>query len=284
MQTDQKDKALPQNLSPIEKEVLLLKSSVQIINNIVNQSTISLHHADPDSEVHPKSSTDQLYFNIILADFLSRPDGLVATDNSTYLDALLAICSEPHFDFDSSIENLKTSATDFKLWLDTCVTIERMWFPNINLDINLQIKRSEFIKMTGNTSKHNITRTMRQARFLQSIFQKNNKDVSFEEAVLALENFHEWFQEDGNIFGYHLGTLAEFLNNIRWGIHDYLTPEYSRSIEYYTEGSLKKYRFKYPPAVISPLGKHYYWDLMNDFRSGPYMPRFTVTRFMKMRY
>lgn len=271
-------------LSPVEKEILILKSSVQIINNIVNHSILTLHHADPDSEIHPKTSEGQLYFNIILVDFLSPPDELLADKSLSYLDALSKLCQKPHFDFDCSIEFLKNSVAEFSAWLDKSIVIKRMWFPNINVDIDLRLKRSDFIRMTGNTSKHNITRTLRQARILRRIFEDNRKKISFEESVIALENFHEWFQGDGNIFGYHLGTLAEFLNNIRWGIHNYLEPEYSRSIEYYEEDGLRKYRFKYPREVVNPLGKHYYWDLMNDFRGEPYMPRFKVTKYLKMRY
>lgn len=52
--------------------------------------------------------------------------------------------------------------------------------------------------------------------------------MSPDEAALALEDFYRWFHDD--ILNYHASTIAEFLNNIRWGIYEYLQPEFQRSI------------------------------------------------------
>ena len=67
------------------------------------------------------------------------------------------------------------------------------------------------------------------------------------------------------------------------GIYDYLRPEFLRSFTREPGDSIR-YHFKYPDGSEHPTGKTMYWDLMNDVRSEPYMPRFEVTRFLKMRY
>jgi hypothetical protein len=73
------------------------------------------------------------------------------------------------------------------------------------------------------------------------------------------------------------------LNNIRWGIYDYLEPEFSRS---YTKADAAAlwYEFDYPDAFASGLARAMYWGLMNWVRATPYMPRFEVTEYLKMQY
>ncbi len=126
----------------MEKEVLILKSSIQMINNIVNRSVLTLHHSDPESEICAKTSTDQLYFNIILVDFLSSPDVLISDKKSSYLEALKKLCASPSFNFNNSIDPLKHAVSDFSAWLSKSVVINKMWFPNINIEIDLKIERS----------------------------------------------------------------------------------------------------------------------------------------------
>ena len=77
---------------------------------------------------------------------------------------------------------------------------------------------------------------------------------------------------------FHLTKLSQMLNNIAWGIQDYLTPEYERSYTVDHERSKATnaimYSFDYPPDVVSDLGRAYYWDLMNEIRDKPYIQRF----------
>jgi hypothetical protein len=67
------------------------------------------------------------------------------------------------------------------------------------------------------------------------------------------------------------------------GVYEYLKPEYARSFTKDDPASMK-YRFAYPPNCTNPIARSMYWDLMNAVRSNPYMPRFEVTRYLKMRY
>jgi hypothetical protein len=44
------------------------------------------------------------------------------------------------------------------------------------------------------------------------------------------------------------------------------------------------YRYAYPDGVNSPFARQLYWNLMNEVRSQPYMRRFKVTKWLKLRY
>ena len=156
-----------------------------------------------------------------------------------------------------------------------------MWFPSIDLEINLKISRQNFFYVGGNLTKHNFTRQSIVASKMKRILAENGVDKSEEDCLLVLEDFYNWFHGDGNIFGYHANTIAEFLNNLRWGIYRYLQPEHARS---YTQLNGIRYEYQYPIGVTHPLAKKYYWDLMHNVRSKPYIPEFKVSRYLKTRY
>lgn len=96
--------------------------------------------------------------------------------------------------------------------------------------------------------------------------------------MLIIEEFCEQFHND--LFIYHISTIAEFLNNLRWSIFEYLQPLYKKSVQYYWDESLKLY----PANIENTYVRELFWNLMNDVRSEPYMPKFEVTRYLKGRY
>jgi hypothetical protein len=98
---------------------------------------------------------------------------------------------------------------------------------------------------------------------------------------LTLPEFYDWFHD--HVFSYHSSAIAEFLNNLRWGIYAYLRPEFERSFTRDDPQSIA-YRFQYPQGCDHEPAKTLYWDLMNAVRMEPYVPRFPVTRYLKMRY
>lgn len=81
----------------------------------------------------------------------------------------------------------------------------------------------------------------------------------------------------------HGSTIAEFLNNIRWGIYEYLKPEFSRSLVRDTKNP-PRYWHTYPEDIKNEFAKNCYWDLMNEVRSDPYLRKFKVTEVLKLRY
>lgn len=265
-----------------EEEVIFLKAITELIDSMVNYEIIDLLGNDPDSEIRFKSMTHQKYFNIILLDFLSCPDKKVLGEQQSYLGALQSICQSPNFNKNDSIKGLTVSTKKFVDWLDQEPQIEKIWLPSIELQTNLSIKRIEFIKICGNISKHNFSRLSGVANELIKIFERNGITIKSEDALLILDEFYTWFHT--NILAYHSSTIAEFLNNIRWGIHEYLQPEFQQSIVYEGTKHPRMYHYTYPEKINNAFAKNYYWDLMNEVRSEPYMRKFQVTRYLKMRY
>ena len=264
-----------------EKEVIILKAITELIDSMVNFEVFSLYGNDPHTSIGFQTMTHQQYFNIILLDFLSCFDEKVLGKKKSYLEAIKTICQFPNFNKNNSIKNLKISTEEFIIWLEQEVQV-KTWLPSIDTETSLSIKRIEFIKICGNISKHNFTRLSRVAKELISILKRNAINISFEDSLLILDDFYEIYHFD--IFNYHSSTIAEFLNNIRWGIYEYLLSEFHQSIDYEGNKHPKKYHYTYPKEINNNFTRNCYWDLMNKVRSKPYMRKFKVTRYLKMNY
>lgn len=271
------------NLTPLEQEIITLKAVLDMIGDMVNHETVTLHFSDPDSSVMFKTMTHMAFFNIILVDLLSKPSGFFIGDKS-YIDRLEEICRNPRMGEIGDIRELSEVVCAFAKWLSEKVTIQDRWFPSLELEINLSIERQVFIRICGNIAKHNLTRLTWEAGNLRKIFYENGKSISLEKCILALQDFRQQFYDD--IFHYHSSTIAEFLNDIRWGIYSYAAPVRARCVEnrYNKELRLNAYIYSYPRDVTSDLGKTCYWDLMNDVMRQPCIQRFEVTKYLKMRY
>ena len=269
-------------LNNTEKEVIFLKAIKELIDSIVNYEVLNLLLSnDSHSEIRFQSTTHQKYFNIILLDFLSCSDKKVLGERQSYLSAIRNICHSPNFNKNNSINNLALFTKEFIDWLEQVVQV-KIWLPSVSTETFLSIKRIEFIKICGNISKHNFSRLSGVADGLMKIFKRNNIDISFEDSLLILDEFYERFHSD--ILNYHGSTIAEFLNNIRWGIYEYLQPEFQQSIVYEGSENPRKYHYTYPKEIKNNFAKSCYWGLMNEIRSKPYMEKFRVTRYLKMRY
>ena len=275
------------SLNQTEKEILTLKSVFDLINDLVNYNMMRLSHQNPNSEICFKSDVHQKFFYIKLLDFLSDGHKIWGVEK-TFTDALQDICSQPQLK--SYIEQLKQETDNFGAWLNDFVQFEhdgeirKLWFPSIEKEVSLKITRLQAIKICGNKAKHNTYILSRQAKAIRKIFKDNGYEIELPDAFLIFEEFFEQFHED--ILTYHGSTVAEFLNNIRWAIYEYLQPIHSEVTEYYWNEKLhlKMYRYHYPENVTNNFVRKVFWDLMNDVRSKPYMPRFQTTRFLKMRY
>ena len=213
----------------IEKEIIFLKAVQELIDEMVNYEVLEVTGNDPGSEIRFKSLIHQRFFNIILVDFLSQSDKNVMGEKLSYLGAVRKICENPNFNVTGSIDSLEEACQEFTEWLRQDAKVD-IWLPTTEIGTTLSIKRVEFLKMCGNISKHNFSRLSGVVRELREVFDRNGIEVSFQEALLILDEFYEKFHDD--ILNYHGSTIAEFLNNIRWGIHNYLEPEFSKSIKY----------------------------------------------------
>ena len=269
--------------SKTEREVIFLRTITDLIDSMVNLSTFQVCGSSPEAYILFHTSHHQKLFNILLVDLLSKADKHLVGRSLSYPEVLREICKEPSFDIDSSIDNLGSAVNSFSDWLSFEPTV-KVWFPSIDYDGPLKLSRHTFISICGNVSKHSILRQSHQAKKLKSILEQSGvQEVTLEDALLAVENFYEWFHED--IFNYHSSTIAELLNEIQWGVYEYLLPEYHRSyVRDSSDFRSPKYHFCYPVEVRSDLAKTLYWDLMNWIRRKPIVKRFSVMRSLKMRY
>ncbi|MNR09267.1 hypothetical protein D3C85_1254630 [compost metagenome] len=145
----------------------------------------------------------------------------------------------------------------------------------------LKISRSLLLKIGGNLSKHNFLRSVGVAKDLQRLLSNVGVEVELHEAILLQPEIYDVFHTD--VAAYHASTIAEYLNELWWGIQTYLTPEFNRSIIHDYDGT-GRYTYQYPPELVHPFGKNCYWNLMNQVRTEPYFPRFTITRHLKGEY
>jgi hypothetical protein len=273
------------DLTPEEKEILALKAAWEAVDAMVNYEVLSLSHRGPESEIRFTTPTHGKYFNIMLLDFLhSKIFGL----DKNCIQALQDILEDPVFNEDiSSLGNVVSAFND---WLEAGIELEHegetrtFWLPSVDQNIQLQIKRVEFIKICGNISKHNMLGLDRQAKTITQILKRNEVDIELTQALLIMEEFYEQFH--GDVFIYHSSAVAEFLNNLRWAMYEYLRPLYMQSIEWYwdEQRQLRAYRYNFPDKITNSYVRQIFWDLMNDVCSEPYMPRFEVSRYLKMRY
>lgn len=263
----------------IETEAIFLSAVFEIVNSMVNHVMLRISGSDPNCEVVFESDEHRRLFNILLVDFLSRTDKRLGVLPRSYMDSLTEITERPSFNVDGSVDWLRKATREFGQWLDTEVKVE-IWLPNIETETTLDITRSMFLRMCGNIAKHNFLRLSQVASQLQAVLQKQAVEISIDEALLTLEDFDNHMR---GVFAYHSTTIAQFLNDLRWGIYLYLRPEFKRSFRR-TPGDQWRYEFMYPNGLQIDFARQCYWNLMNHIRSEPYTQPFQTTKWLKLRY
>ncbi len=267
-------------ISDIEKEVIVLKAIMELIDSIVNFEGLMLGDTDP-TETMFKTMTHAEFFNIVLVDLLSKTDKRGLVEPEPYLGTLRRITETPHFNEGDAVAPLRYSTAQFVSWLKTTIIIENVWLPSISMKTNLELKRIELIKIAGNICRHNSLRSFGIAQEVKKVLERSDCIIDLDQALSVLPDLYEWLHAD--VFEYHSSTIAEFLNNIRWDIYDYLQPELTRSIVW-EDGDPPKYRYTFPHGVTGDFAKERYWELMNEVRRPPYMRRFQVPDWLKKRY
>jgi hypothetical protein len=275
------------NLNNAEKEILILKGVWESVDSMLNYQVVNLNHNDPNSHIGFNTSIHKKFFNIILVDFLSAK---IFGIGKTCLDALKDVSENPQYNLE--VTSLQNATRNFDKWLNQEIELKNkhdgetrdFWFPTINKAICLSITRKEFIEICGNISKHNPFVLNREAKRIAGIFSKSNVIIDAPQALLLIGEFYEQFHDD--LFSYHCSTIAEFLNNLRWSIFEYLQPLYNKSVEWYWHEYFKHkaYRYNIPTDLTTPYAKDIFWNLMNDVSSKPYMPKFEVMRHLKGMY
>lgn len=268
------------SFSQTEEEVILLSSITDLIDSMVNLSILQVLGTSPNAQILFHTATHQRFFNILLVDLLSTSDKDLVGHQIPYLKALSNLCDHPSFNKGNSVGNLQKATDSFVHWLKHKANVD-VWLPSVSADVELAMPREMLLRICGNISKHSLLRQSGPAKNLCSLLKGSNFPLTLDEAVLALQDFFKRFHTD--VFNYHASTIAEFLNEIRWGVYEYLLPEYRRS---YTPvaSDPQRYSFSPPTELQADVAKALYWDLMNRIRRKPILERFTVTKNPAMRY
>jgi hypothetical protein len=261
-----------------------------MIYEMVNYHIFCTLERTEDVQLTFQSRTSQRLFNVLLVDFLSQPRkwpfGLPMPPHNTprsesnLLFHLKRICAAPQLN-PAGGSALQLPLDAFTQWLEAECCVEKMWLASIGVETNIKVPRIVFIKICGNIAKHNFARLSKNVEDICKILKTNGTVIDLEQAYFVIPEFYEWFHT--GVFNYHGSAIAEFLNNIRWSIYEYLRPEFTRSFTKEKPKSLA-YRFNYPPDCNKSVIQAMYWDLMNEVRVKPFMPKFEVTRYLKMLY
>lgn len=270
------------SFSKQEFESIYLKAAIDSLDSMLTSNLLELRGNDPNSEIYFHEKTHQKYFYIILIDFLSESSKIFNDKGFTCLELIKNISETPCFEINNSALELKKAINIFYSWLDEEITV-KVYLSEINKEYNLKLKRKEFIKICANISKHNFTRLTSISEDIRKIFKRIGVDISFHDSLLILDDFYERFHND--ILIYHGSNIVEMINNIRWGIHEYLLPEFIKSYKKDTSDPRGlSYEYSYPKNIKDEFAKNCYWSLMNFIRRKPHIKKFKSTKWLKLRY
>ena len=149
--------------------------------------------------------------------------------------------------------------------------------------MDIKISCDKYLRICGDISKHKFLRLNKTAEKLQVVINNSGGDITLSDAYRTMDYFYEWFHQD--FFHLHLTVIAQMINDVAWAIYFYLSPEFTRS---YTRDDKKSekmnaeiYFYTYPADVTTDLGRHFYWDLMNEIRAKPYVQPFVTATYFK---
>lgn len=225
----------------------------------------------------PSHVHEQLFL-VRLLDFVKeKGDERLTGVHGSCLTVLSEACNSACFDEDGSIEPLQTAVAELLAWLSYAGKTQ-LWLPTLDVQAELEVTRQDFLFIAANHSKHNLSRLTGVSNRIAQFLQDHGYEIEVEEIPLALDDFREHLGE--NYFIYYGTWLAELVNNIAWGIWDYLRPLFLRS--YIVEdGLFQMYSYTYPAEVSSPVAQQWFWRLMNHVRSKPYLDRFHAAESFK---
>lgn len=270
--------------NPLEFEVMILMGTLDTLDEVLSFDIFDILGEPGDQMISFKHSHSQKYFYLNLVDFICPVDDTFSLGKQppSLLSGLVHIAETPTLGSRENIRQLKTTLNRFVKWLEQKVKIT-LWAPNIDKNAALNISRKEMIKICGNINKHRITRLGRTAKEVQKVFANSGTDISYDEAILCLENFYEKFHYD--VLAYHASYIAEMLINIRITIHIYLRPVYSSRIRYTGEiNGAKMYKYEIPEDIKGEVTKNEFYNLLNNIRGKRNFRPIKVIKYAKTHF
>ena len=265
--------------NPYEQEVVGLCIALEAIDNFLNKALLSIHISDDgknEGEARFQGYAERDLFLIRALDFLlEKGDESLLGLRGSSIDFLSKVSRTPIINPDG-ISSISKPLTDLKGWLDSERTL-KLWLPSLDTEAELRVNAQEILSISGNQVKHNLSRLTRVAKKIHKLLKENGYEVDIPEIPLALEDFEEHLND--NFFGYHATELSKLLNDLRWGLYNYLCPTFYDS--YTTEDpKYVLYSFKIPDKINSPLTKAWFWRLMNHVRMRPIFDRFISSPYL----
>jgi hypothetical protein len=267
--------------SALEQEAIGLCIGLEAIGDLANHALLDIRAPSDQTgevEVYFHSHVHEQLFLIRLLDFVGEGASKPLTGVSgSCLDVLKHAAATRSFDISGSVSHLASSVEALDCWLKHSKKIE-LWLPTLNINADVEVSRLEFLKISGNHLKHNLSRLTGISREVAGLLGRSGYKVDEELVPLALDDFREHLSE--NYFLYYGTWLAELLNNIRWGIQSYLEPTFRRAYRDIPDEA-PRYVYDYPPGIEGDLPRMWFWRLMNNVRTGPYFPRFAGASYLK---
>lgn len=264
-----------------ETEAIGLCICVEALGDMANHAVLKLRDVSAypgEAEVlfHDRAQLD--LFLIRLLDFAKESGSKQLTGiEGSCLAVLKEACATKSFDVGGSISDLQNSIQALEYWLsqETSITL---WLPTLNINATLNVSRLKLLIITGNHSKHNLSRLTGISKEVAKMLKEHGYSVPEEQIPLALDDFKEHLAE--NYFVYYSTWLAELLNNVRWGIQAYLNPMFARSYRAGPEQSPANIS-EYPGDIQQDIPKQWFSRLMDNIRTRPYLKRFIGARYLK---
>jgi hypothetical protein len=259
-----------------EQETINLCICLEAIDNMANHELLMLRDVSEypgEAEAIFKGSVHRDLFLIRLLDFAKEP----SKKAGSCLAVLKETCTTKCFDSAGSVNDLMIAVEALESWLNQQKAM-KLWLPTLNIEATISVSRLKFLHIIGNQSKHNLFRLNDVTRKVAEVLNEHGHSVPDEKIRLALDDFREHLAE--NYFIYYSTWLAELLNNVRWGIQTYLSPTFERSYNAASQDSFS-YRYEYPDAIREEIPRQWFWRLMNNVRTRPYLKRFVCLRYLK---
>ena len=252
-------------MNEIEREVIILDSAWKMIDGMVNWSMFAGRDLQSPTNLQHQDEERRRLFIILLRDFLSQvgngrqpiPFGLSKAPQNTrfsdrtFLFHLRQVCEVPQLGNDTV--DLRQQIEAFAEWLEEEFDASEVNLPDIGMQMDFRITRYRYIQLCGDIAKHHLGRLSANVRHIRGLLKQGGRDIDDQTAYLAFENFFNWFFDD--IFNYHTSQIAEFLNNIRWGIFHYLELEFQRSyyVKEHATLDLPAYGYSVPEEIQQPI-------------------------------
>jgi len=264
-----------------ERETIGLCVCLEAIGDIVNHALLTYREVSSypgEAEILFRSHVHRDLFLIRLLDFAGEGvDKNLTGVSGSCMDVLRSACDTKHFDIGGSVIDLKDAVEALDSWLGQKKQM-LLWLPTLNTNAKISVTRLDFLKISGNHSKHNLSRLTGVSRNVSKLLAEHGYPVAEELIPLALDDFREHLSE--NYFIYYGTWLSELLNNIRWGLQRYLTPTFAQTYKLADDDS-EMYRYEYPEEIQLDVPRQWFWRLMNNVRTRPYLKKFKGAHYLK---